>query len=457
MRGFLRLSAISVAVFALLAIGSAQASESHTIVFLKGCASPVPVGDQLSCTVRIMNTLDSTHDTIRVTGLVDTVNGSGGQVSGGNVLSSTALVFSGPVSCVGGTGAGTPASPYIGATQCQVPFGASIEAGPIAVYAVQPGDVALPDHRLTDSASLTWNNTCGAATFGCTTAPQVSTAVASAIVGTGPQSIAYHGIAFTKDCATPVVVGNPNLCSWNVANVLDTAHDTMRVSGLTDIVHAALGEVNSGNILASVPIVFNGPVSCSGGSGAGTPSSPYVGATECLLPFGSSITTRPFSHYVVGPSDFDLIPGHALADTSQLTWNDTCTGGTGVGDCLTQLQASVAVTVVQVELAAYTFLGFTKPPADTYKAGKFIDLRFMLGDGSGTLLADADASALVASCGVTASIAGLPPACATYVADQDRFRVKLDTPKSLAPGQYEVTIAVAGAVVQIKPVTITGK
>src|SRR5689334_10416944 len=100
MRGLLRLTACLALAFALLGVGSGQASDFHGVAFLKGCATPVPVGVPMSCTARIMNTLDSTHDTIRVTGLTDVVNGSAGQVNSGNILSTTQLVFSGPVSCV---------------------------------------------------------------------------------------------------------------------------------------------------------------------------------------------------------------------------------------------------------------------------------------------------------------------------------------------------------------------
>ena len=69
---------------------------------------------------------------------------------------------------------------------------------------------------------------------------------------------------------------------------------------------ASGGPVATGNILPSTGLIFNGAVTCTGGSGAGTVASPYIGATECLLPFGSSIVTKTFSHYTVQAGDFNL-------------------------------------------------------------------------------------------------------------------------------------------------------
>src|SRR6476659_4529597 len=108
MRGLLRVSAALACAVAIFGIGSAGASDFHATVFLKGCASPVPVGGQLLCTYKISNTLDSTHDTIRVTALSDAVDGSI-PVALGNVLPALQLVLSRGASCSGGGGSGTTA------------------------------------------------------------------------------------------------------------------------------------------------------------------------------------------------------------------------------------------------------------------------------------------------------------------------------------------------------------
>src|SRR4051794_26099461 len=136
-------------------------------------------------------------------------------------------------------------------------------------------------------------------------------------------ALGQHGIAFVKGCDSPTNIGDPYNCSYTVLNVVDTVHDKLSVTGLSDQVHAAGGDVNSGNILPALQLIFSGAVVCVGGSGAGTVASPYVGATSCTLPFGSSISTNSHSFYTVQAADFGL-PGHSLTDTATLNWFDTC-------------------------------------------------------------------------------------------------------------------------------------
>ena len=143
-------------------------------------------------------------------------------------------------------------------------------------------------------------------------------------LGASGAMAAFHGVAQAKQCVGPVRIGGASTCAAQIANTVDTGHDTIRVSGLIDTVNSAGGAVATGNILSSTVLIFNflapagtpSPI-CVGGSGAGTNADPYLGATECLLPFGSNITTRPFSHYTVQAADFNL-PLHRLTDT--VTW-----------------------------------------------------------------------------------------------------------------------------------------
>ena len=59
----------------MLAFGTSSALAAfHGIGFTKGCASPTKIGDQYTCTVQVLNVVDSGHDTLRLTGLSDTVN-----------------------------------------------------------------------------------------------------------------------------------------------------------------------------------------------------------------------------------------------------------------------------------------------------------------------------------------------------------------------------------------------
>src|SRR5262249_24113348 len=151
-----------------------------------------------------------------------------------------------------------------------------------------------------------------------------------------------------KGCQGPTNIGQPYNCAYQILNVVDQGNDTLAVTGLVDVVHAASGDVNSGNILGSLQLVFSAPtVTCVGGSGAGTAASPYVGATSCLLPFGTNIQTNAFSFYTVQAGDFAL-PAHTLTDTASVNWNNTCTSPT-VTNCTTGPQQASAgsSTIVQ--------------------------------------------------------------------------------------------------------------
>src|SRR5262249_10511336 len=71
----------------------------------------------------------------------------------------------------------------------------------------------------------------------------VCAASALLVLGAGSASAQnfFHGIAFTKGCTSPVNVGSPYVCSYQVLNVADTAHDTLTVNGINDQVHAFSG------------------------------------------------------------------------------------------------------------------------------------------------------------------------------------------------------------------------
>src|SRR5262245_63745733 len=86
-------------------------------------------------------------------------------------------------------------------------------------------------------------------------------ATAMLILGVGGASAQnfFHGIAFTKGCDSPANVGSPYVCSYQVLNLVDTAHDTLTLMGLNDQVHSFNGDVNSGNILGALELVFSSP------------------------------------------------------------------------------------------------------------------------------------------------------------------------------------------------------
>ena len=115
-------------------------------------------------------------------------------------------------------------------------------------------------------------------------------------VSAASAQIAVHGIGFIKGCDSPTNVGDPMNCSYGILNlpIIDTAHDTLRIFALSDQVHSAAGDVNSGNILGQLQLIFGGTATpiCVGGSGSGTVADPYIGATACQLPSGAVISTN---------------------------------------------------------------------------------------------------------------------------------------------------------------------
>ena len=166
-------------------VGSAAAQTAfHGIGFVKSCDSPTRVGDPLNCQYAVFNLprIDTALDTLLIAGVVDTVHSAGGDVPSGNILGALQLVFTGPVSCVGGSGSGTDADPYVGATACSLPSGSVITTNLHSFYTVKAADFALPSHQLTDTATLLWSDLCNGTSDNCTAGPQTGTAPSATTV-----------------------------------------------------------------------------------------------------------------------------------------------------------------------------------------------------------------------------------------------------------------------------------
>src|SRR5215831_14987100 len=146
MKGFLvgrRALAVLVALTAVMVFGVPNAFATlHGVAQAKTCTSPTKIGQAYVCSAQVSNIIDEGHDTIEVTDLNDTVNSAGGTVPSGSIFGTVGLIFSGSgtVTCVGGSGAGTAGSPYVGATDCQLTFGAVITTTNFTHYTVQAGD-----------------------------------------------------------------------------------------------------------------------------------------------------------------------------------------------------------------------------------------------------------------------------------------------------------------------------
>ena len=351
-RGWSR-ALIAAALLVLFALSGSSASAdnpvNHGITFTKGCASPTGIGQPYSCTYSIRNIVDEAQDTLTIHGLVDTVHSAGGDVSSGNVFSSLQLTigallpgFSTLPTCPGATGTGTALDPFRapGLTSCTLPFGSRLNAQSFSFYTVQAGDFNLPGHQLADSAALSWNDLCDdpihTGNTNCNPNPPAVGAASQAVVlqggGSGGGGGVNHGITFTKGCASPTQIGQPYSCTYSIRNIVDEAQDTLTIHGLVDTVHSAGGDVSSGNVFSSLQLTigallpgFSTLPTCPGATGTGTALDPFraPGLTSCTLPFGSRLNVQFFSFYTVQAGDFNL-PGHQLADSAALSWNDLC-------------------------------------------------------------------------------------------------------------------------------------
>ena len=122
------------------------------------------------------------------------------------------------------------------------------------------------------------------------------------VSGAMGQTEVQHGIGLTKGCTSPTKIGDPYTCSYTVRNVLDEAEDTLTISSLVDVVHAASGDVSS-NIIGAAQITTTttatgtipSGATCVAASGNGVFPTPYTGVTSCTLPFGSRVNVLSFS------------------------------------------------------------------------------------------------------------------------------------------------------------------
>ena len=134
----------------MLSSPSARAdTEVHGIGFAKGCNSPTIEGESYICTFMAVNNIDTQHDTLTISSVVDVVLTGSGYVTSGNLLATATPTTSGAAFCTG--------SPTI--TSCTIPFGDSVTFT-ATFYSVQPGD----PNPLTDTATLTWQDTCSPGT-----------------------------------------------------------------------------------------------------------------------------------------------------------------------------------------------------------------------------------------------------------------------------------------------------
>jgi len=156
------------------------------------------------------------------------------------------------------------------------------------------------------------NGVRGRAGFSSLVVAVVALAVA-AVLGAIPGSAALpkvHGIGFLKGCDSPTAVGEEMSCRVAIRNTIDNGPDTLTVTSVVDLVHAAGGDEVSGNLLPTLNFTFSGGASCN------------LGQTLCTLPPGSSMESDSFLFHTVTVAD--VTSANPLVDHATLTWQDTC-------------------------------------------------------------------------------------------------------------------------------------
>ena len=143
--------------------------------------------------------------------------------------------------------------------------------------------------------------------------------VALSVTTVGTALANFEGITFQKDVVSPAAVGSPYQVAYLWQNNTGT-HNTLKVTGVTDSIASAGGAVPSGPELGGLSLIFDtAGVTCTGGAGAGTVASPYIGATSCDLAFGAQMHSNFTSFYTITNADFGL-PNHQIADTATTTF-----------------------------------------------------------------------------------------------------------------------------------------
>jgi hypothetical protein len=129
----------------------------------------------------------------------------------------------------------------------------------------------------------------------------------------GSASAALFGISPLKDCTSPINVGAAYSCEFSFLNTVQTSHNTVFISSLTDTVHAASGDTAHTYDINSTTI---GPTGNSNNwSSVNTSCDP----TGCTVTFGGEIDSPFLSHYTAAVADFPT-----LTDDVTFHWKSLC-------------------------------------------------------------------------------------------------------------------------------------
>jgi len=282
--------AVSAAFFVFAGAAGAQGSE-HGLGGSTNCSSPTKVGDPVFCTYTIRNNSDDFGDTMRAHTVLATANSPGGSVGSGNIFSSLAWVFTGSVTCTGGSGAGTLVSPRVGATSCDISDGARITSLPFSFYTAQAIDATVPfipmlaDYKATDLCNAPGSTNCPV--------QDLSVGVSSSTT------------VIKRDSATATQIHNAAHQTVTVVPVGTTVHDFVAVTGQPG------SPPPTGNV--TIDWFLNGD--CSG--------NPAVNSGPIALGAGGTVDATAFA-FTVNTAGFRAFRAHYEGNATYLPSDGAC-------------------------------------------------------------------------------------------------------------------------------------
>jgi len=129
-------------------------------------------------------------------------------------------------------------------------------------------------------------------------------------------ALLQHGLSTTKGTNPSTLQIGDEYCSvFTITNTIDESNDTLVVNSVSDVLHAASGELGSGNIIGAVVWTLNG--------GATQDSITH----EITLPPGASVSNAAHPHcsgHLVTIADYNKNADHRLRDTVTILSNDLC-------------------------------------------------------------------------------------------------------------------------------------
>ncbi len=222
--------ALAATMLVALAIGpgtALAADENHGIGLNKGCIGATRIGDPYRCSYAVTNNIDEANDTLTITSLVDVINRPGSP-SSGNILQIPGIGSVISFDQINGNTTTNASCSNLGTPTavCTLPADTRIRIGGlggvpgVSFYTIQAADynVNPATHRLTDTATLLWQDTCSSGTNNCPEGDQTASTGSSTLV-------------VRLDSATATAIHNQSHETVTTTHAGNTVHDFVTVTG----------------------------------------------------------------------------------------------------------------------------------------------------------------------------------------------------------------------------------